>query len=313
MNNVKTNSLKAWYLASRPKTLTGAIVPVSIALTLAWHDLSSLTHTISVHADAPTSADDGFKWTPAVLCLLYACLMQIDANLINDYFDFKRGIDAEDRLGPERACSQGWITMHAMKKALVFVTILATSVGLPLSLWGGWEMILVGLACVVFCYLYTILLSGKALGDVLVILFFGLVPVCCTYYIQTGKLTTDCILLAFGSGLATDNLLLVNNFRDRETDKKHGKITLVTLIGERATLLLYLCCVFGAQACATIAYRPIDPIWMHIVAAIYVPLALYSWYKMCSIRKGRSLNKVLGLTALSILVYGIAVCIGIIF
>ncbi len=313
MTEVKTNSLKAWFLAARPKTLTGAIVPVLIALALAWHDLPDMYYIGGYHGINIVLKGAPFLWIPAILCLLFACLMQIDANLINDYYDCVRGIDSEDRLGPERACSQGWITLPAMKKALYVVTALSALVGLPLILWGGWSMILVGLACIVFCYLYTTLLSGKAMGDVLVIVFFGLVPVCATYYLQTQTVTTNCFLLALGCGLATENLLIVNNFRDRETDKKHGKITLVTLIGERATLLLYLVCIIGAEALAQIAFYPCEHPWAQVLSILYLPLALLAWQKMRTIRHGRALNQVLGITALSILIYGITVCIGILY
>lgn len=103
-NNIKTNSLKAWFLASRPKTLIGAIVPVAIGVSLAFNQ----------------TGIELFSFTPAILCLLFASIMQIDANFINDYFDYKRGNDkSEVRLGPKRSCTEGWITSSAMKKPLL--------------------------------------------------------------------------------------------------------------------------------------------------------------------------------------------------
>lgn len=164
--NVRVNSAKAWFLAARPKTLTGAAVPVMIGIACAV-----ALHGVEV------------RWVPAVLCMLFALIMQIDANFVNDYFDFMKGTDDEQRLGPKRACSQGWITAPAMRSALLLTTAVACVVGLPLILYGGWEMILVGLACVVFCFLYTISLSYMGLGDVLVLVFFGLVPVSMTYWL----------------------------------------------------------------------------------------------------------------------------------
>ena len=110
--------------------------------------------------------------------------MQIDANFVNDYFDFVRGNDDETRLGPRRACAQGWVTMRAMKSALVITTALACVAGLPLVLYGGMEMIFVGIVCVLFCFLYTTRLSYIGMGDILVIVFFGLVPVTMTYYLE---------------------------------------------------------------------------------------------------------------------------------
>ena len=111
MTNVKTNSIKAWLLAARPKTLTGAAIPVMLGCALAF---------IYGH----------FQLTPALLCFLFAFLMQIDANFINDLFDFLKGSDREDRLGPERACAQGWISAKAMKGGIACTTLLAGITGL---------------------------------------------------------------------------------------------------------------------------------------------------------------------------------------
>ena len=165
--NVRVNSLKAWILAARPKTLTGAAVPVMIGIACA----------VAMHGWC------GIRVVPAVLCMLFALIMQVDANFINDYFDFMKGTDDEQRLGPKRACAQGWITASAMRSGLFLTTLLACIVGLPLVYYGGWEMIMVGLACVVFCFLYTISFSYIGLGDLLVLVFFGIVPVCMTYWL----------------------------------------------------------------------------------------------------------------------------------
>ena len=165
--NVRVNSLKAWILAARPKTLTGAAVPVMIGIACA----------VAMYGWC------GIRVVPAVLCMLFALIMQVDANFVNDYFDFMKGTDDEQRLGPKRACAQGWITASAMRSGLFVTTLLACIVGLPLVYYGGWEMIMVGLACVVFCFLYTISFSYIGLGDLLVLVFFGIVPVCMTYWL----------------------------------------------------------------------------------------------------------------------------------
>ena len=139
--NIKTDSLKAWLLAARPKTLTGAAVPVMIGLALAY-------------VDAREYVEGTFSWLAASLCLLFAFIMQIDANFINDFFDFVNGADdKETRLGPQRACAQGWVKLNSMKKAIALTTCMACAVGLPLMFFGGLEMVLVGLLCVVFCFL----------------------------------------------------------------------------------------------------------------------------------------------------------------
>jgi 1,4-dihydroxy-2-naphthoate octaprenyltransferase len=170
--DIKQDSLKAWLLAARPKTLTGAAVPVIIGLALAWVDTRDFV-------------TDVFSWTAALLCLLFALLMQIDANFINDFFDYTRGNDDTDRrLGPLRACTQGWVKIDSMKRAIALTTCVACLVGLPLVWFGGMEMIMIGILCVLFCFLYTTHLSYIGMGDLLVIVFFGVVPVCITYYIQ---------------------------------------------------------------------------------------------------------------------------------
>lgn len=294
---VKTNSAKAWLLAARPKTLTGAAVPVAIALALAyWQRGGSLT------------------LIPAALCLLFAFIMQINANLINDYFDFAHGIDREDRLGPERACAQGWITLEAMKRGIAVTIALAFLVGLPLIYWGGWEMLGVGVACIVFSFLYTTLLSRKAMGDVLVVLFFGIVPVCATFYLQTGMVSCDALLLSLGCGFATDNLLIVNNFRDRGTDAQHGKTTLVTIVGERIAFALYSIMAIAALAMALIVVPQLNgkTNWLALALLLLYPIAVVGvQMKMKRIWRGKALNKVLGMTSMTILLYGIVVCVGI--
>ena len=135
-DNVRQNSLKAWLLAARPKTLTGAAVPVMIGLSLAF-------------VDSRNFGDDVFSWLAAALCMLFAFIMQIDANFVNDFFDYARGNDdTATRLGPLRACTQGWVSIEAMKQAIASTTVVACLVGLPLVWYGGLEMIVVGLLCV---------------------------------------------------------------------------------------------------------------------------------------------------------------------
>ena len=295
-DEIKTNSLKAWVLAARPKTLTAAAVPVMIGTAMAWN-----------HTDG-----EGFRYVAALLCFLFAFVMQIDANFVNDYFDFKRGNDDETRLGPERACSQGWVTDSAMKKALVVTTALACLVGLPLIIYGGLEMIGVGIACVVFCFLYTTTLSYIAMGDVLVLLFFGIVPVCCTYYVEVPSVTWEelypVFLMSIGCGLVVDTLLLVNNYRDIENDKRAGKRTLVVFIGKKATEVLFLLVVPIALAIMFV----VGCKWQFVVLAVLMFVKHFIvWRKMVKIGEGRELNKVLGMTAANIFLYGIlaSVCV----
>ena len=296
--NVKKNSPKAWLLAARPKTLTGAAVPVMIGLSIAW-------------VDAKMYGDDVFSWTAAALCLLFAFIMQVDANFINDFFDYVKGTDdRETRLGPERACTQGWVSIEAMKRAIAATTCLACVVGFPLVFYGGLEMVLVGVVCVLFCFLYTTHLSYMGLGDLLVLVFFGLVPVCITYYVQLHTFTAGVIVASLACGLVIDALLLVNNFRDRDTDRDAGKVTLVVRVGAKTALRLYL--GVGITACLMGAV-----LWMdgHVLAfvlpLVYLVLHVFTWLKMKQIGQGRELNKCLGETARNIFVYGLLVSAGI--
>ena len=287
-DTIKTNGWKAWGLAVRPKTLAGAVAPVIVALSVAW-------------SDGATS----FNWLAAVLCLAFAVLMQTDANLVNDYVDYIGGRDiSETRLGPPRACSEGWITPRAMQWGIALMTLLACAVGLPLVLWGGWWMIAIGVGCVVFCFLYSTLLASLGLGDVLVLLFFGLVPVCATYFLQTGTITLQVLLLSLGMGLATDCLLMVNNYRDRDQDLAAGKRTIVVHMGARAAewtyLLLGIMAVLLPLLSLRIAFRP--PL---LLPLLYLIPHSRTWRKMVRLNHGRALNAVLGQTAMCILLYAL--------
>lgn len=292
--DVKKNSPKAWLLATRPKTLTGAAVPVMIGLAMAYSSLA--THQ--------------FLLLPAVLCLLFAFIMQIDANLVNDLFDYLKGTDDRaTRLGPERACTQGWVSIGAMKWAIALTTLLACVVGLPLVVYGGWPMVVVGVFCVVFCFLYTTHLSYRGLGDVLVLVFFGLVPVCVTYYLQTHTITAQVVVASLACGLVIDALLLVNNFRDRDTDRMAGKRTLVVSIGAKATLWVYL--AVGIVACLTGLLFALDGHRLAFVLPLfYLLLHVGTWRKMKRLWQGRALNACLAETARNIFVYGLTLSLG---
>ena len=295
---VRKDSLKAWILAARPKTLAGAAVPVMIGLALAW-------------VDARLYAGDPFNWLAAALCMAFAFIMQIDANFINDFVDYAKGTDdRETRLGPERACAQGWVSLERMKHAIAITTCLACIVGLPLVWFGGLEMVLIGMLCVVFCFLYTTHLSYLGLGDVLVLVFFGLVPVSITYYVQLHTFTWEVIVASLACGLVIDALLLINNFRDRDTDRQAGKNTIVVRIGAEAALGCYL--GVGIVAClmgGIFAYN--GRWWAFGLPFAYLLLHLLTYLRIRRIWQGRELNKCLGETARNIFIYGLLVAAGI--
>jgi 1,4-dihydroxy-2-naphthoate octaprenyltransferase len=295
--NVRQDSLQAWLLAARPKTLSGAAVPVMIGVALAF-------------VDAQEYGDDVFSWTAAALCLLFAFIMQIDANFVNDFFDYAKGNDdSASRLGPLRACTQGWVKTDSMKQAIASTTVLACLVGLPLVYYGGLETILVGLLCVVFCFLYTTHLSYVGLGDVLVLVFFGIVPVCCTYYIQLHTLTWQVFVASIACGLVIDGLLIVNNYRDRYNDERDGKMTLVVRIGSEAAEWLYL--ILGMVACLLgVVFWLNGHVLAFVLPLIYLLMHIYTWLKLKRINFGRQLNECLGETARNMFVYGLTVALG---
>lgn len=303
--NVRVNSLKAWILAARPKTLTGATVPVMIGIACA----------VAMYGWC------GIRVVPAVLCMLFALIMQVDANFINDYFDFMKGTDDEQRLGPKRACAQGWITASAMRSGLFVTTLLACIVGLPLVYYGGWEMIMVGLACVVFCFLYTISFSYIGLGDLLVLVFFGIVPVCLTYWLTAPPTALTSIpfavvLMSIACGLIIDTLLVVNNYRDIENDRRAGKLTLIVRIGERGGLVLYLMLGLVGTILAIVGVVLLDwhdGQWTQSLLIIYTPFHTWAFNEMRYIRKGAELNRVLGMTARNMFIFGLLASAALVF
>ncbi|MBQ0050196.1 MAG: 1,4-dihydroxy-2-naphthoate octaprenyltransferase [Bacteroidales bacterium] len=298
MKKNKTNSPKAWLLACRPKTLTGAAAPIIVALAMAWADGASFVQLR--------------VWLPALLCLLFAFLMQICANLVNDYFDCKRGIDGADRLGPKRACAQGWITLPAMRRGIAVSVVLSLCVGLPTSYWGGWQLLVIGALCVLFAFLYTTWFSHKGLGDLLVVVFFGIVPVCATYYVLLHDLTYSVLLVSLAMGLVTDTLLMVNNYRDRDTDAKVGKRTLVVRVGARRSEHIYLGLGILAVVLCQCQWAEQRPLAALLPLLFLLPHCLV-WHSIRRIRKGTELNAVLGKTALCIFLFSVLFALGCLF
>lgn len=289
METVQTNSFKAWLLAARPKTLTAAAVPVMTGCSLAY---------IYGH----------FQTIPAILCFLFAFLMQIDSNLINDLLDFLKGSDREDRLGPERACAQGWITVKAMKTGIVTVTGLAAIIGLCLLRYGGWELILVGVACIVSAFLYTIL-AYRGWGDLLVLVFFGFVPVGCTYYVMAHDWNTAVTMGSLACGLVIDTLLMVNNFRDRQQDVVSGKRTLVVRFGARTGLILYF--ILGLLACWCCFYFVmLGKVYAALLPQLYLFFHILTTVRMARIYQGKELNRILGETSRNMFVFALLLIIG---
>lgn len=300
---MKPNSFSAWLLAVRPYSLGNAVILVLIGSASAY-------------------AAGSFHAPAAILCLLFAVLMQCTANLVNDLFDFLKGADRPDRLGPDRAFAKGHITLPAMKAGIAGFTLASAASGCALLWWalrhgtlrfGGWELVIVGLFCILFAYLYTAgpwPLAYHGLGDAAVILFFGIIPVGFINYIQTGEWTWEVTAVALACGLVIDTMLMVNNFRDREEDAACGKRTIVVRLGADVGRWGY----FGLGLSAVVLCLTLlagGKVWTALLPVLYLPLHVATWRKMVRIDHGEELNVCLGETARNIWIFGLLLTLGI--
>lgn len=289
---ITTNGWQAWVLAARPKTLIAALVPVAAATALALRE-------------------GQMEWRAAGLCALFAALLQIASNFINDWYDFLKGTDGAERLGPLRACTQGWITPRAMRWGIAGVLLMASTTGLFLLRWGGWELVGIGVLCIAAAFLYTIGGSYIGLGDLMVWLFFGIVPVLGTYYVQTHALHAGVFWIGMGCGLTIDTLLVVNNYRDRDTDRKTGKHTLIARWGERFGRMMYVAVgVMGWLCLLPLMFSERGRLMVLLCTLPFLWLHFTTYRKMAIIRSGAALNSILGATARNIFLYGAGIVVG---
>lgn len=300
---MKTNSFAAWIVAVRPYSLGNSVILILVASALAW-------------------TDGSFHWLPALLCLAFAVLMQCTANLVNDLWDYMKGADQPDRLGPDRAFAKGYITFGAMKAGIAAFTVASCAAGVGILVWalrhgtlawGGWELVAAGAACLIFAYFYTAgpwPLAYHGLGDVAVILFFGLIPVGLTYYLLTGTWSWEATVAALSCGLVIDTMLMVNNFRDREEDARCHKRTVVVCFGAGFGRWGYLALGIGAVAlCLTLLAA--GRTWAALLPLVYLAAHVATWRKMGRIDHGDELNVCLGETARNILLFGALFTLGI--
>lgn len=217
------STLIIWLEATRPKTLPAAVAPVVLG--------TAMAHSVG-----------GMQLLPAVICLFFALLIQVGTNFANDYLDGIRGTDTDARIGPRRAVATGLIQAKTMKLAAVATLAIAFCLGLSLIYFGGWWLLLVGAASVLCAWGYTggpYPLAYNGLGDVFVVLFFGLIAVGFTFFVQTGYFIADVLYLGAACGFVVNNILVVNNYRDIEEDTRASKKTLVVLLGRKFALFQY--------------------------------------------------------------------------
>ena len=294
----RPSAVGAWVLAARPKTLSAAFVPVLVGVSLGWADL------------AARGESGAFSVLAAFCCCGFALLAQIAANFANDYSDYKKGADGEERKGPARAVASGWISPRAMAVG-TFVALAAACVcGLALIPIGGWNLVAVGVLSCVFCLLYSagpVPLAYIGLGDVLVVAFFGFVAVGFTYFLQVGEITRDAALVGLAIGFATDNILVANNYRDRDEDRKNRKFTLIAIFGERFGRYFYLANGLIVVGLLATAFSRRGDWGASAVALLlfYLFLHVRAWRTLCRIGSGRELIRVLELSSKNLLVLGV--------
>ncbi len=245
---------------------------------------------------------NSFRWLPFLICMLFAITAQIISNFANEYFDWRNGLDKKGREGFRRGVTEGDIKPRAMLAAIIALLTIDCALGCSLIIWGGWLLLIPGVAIAVFALAYSAgpyPLSHHGLGELAVILFFGIVPVTLTAYVQTQSwaMLPVALPLSFAIGFMGANVLIVNNFRDCDADREVGKHTLAVIFGRESMPALYLANGFFALMfieLATIAR--VDYVWQ-LGALIYINVH-YLLYVQIRQAKGAELNPLLGKTAM---------------
>ena len=282
--------VKAWVEAMRLRTLPVSVAGVVTALGLAM------------------GGDHEIRWWAWVLCMFFAVLAQIASNFGNEYFDYKDGLDRPGREGPRRGVTEGDLSPSAMKYATFATLGLACGCGCGLIYWGGWWLIAVGAVIALAALAYSAgpyPLSRHGLGEVAVVAFFGLVPILLTFWLITGSSPSWVQwCAALGLGLLGANVLVVNNYRDRDDDAAVGKRTLAVRWGGKAMVRLYAVNATMGVAMTVPAWTSLDIRLAVIPAAAYVLLFLPLCSRM-SHETGRVLNRLLGATARAMVLYSL--------
>lgn len=254
-----------------------------------------------------------FRFAPAFICLVFAVLAQIASNFANEYFDYANGLDRPGRDGFRRGVTEGDISPRAMLTATLGVIVLDCLLGLSLLCYGSWWLILVGIAVALFAVGYSAgpyPLSHHGLGDIAVIIFFGVVPVTLTCYLQTGirEWNSISIPISFAIGLMAANVLIINNYRDVDDDRSVGKRTTVVIFGRTAMSSAYLCS--GIIAAVLTVWGMLGTLGAAVLIPVIPYLAghLLIWARLLRLN-GKQLNPLLGMTACNLLLFSILLII----
>ena len=287
-------SARAWLLATRPATLPAAVVPVLVGT-------------------AAGAAEGAFRAGPFVAALLAALLIQVATNFANDYSDFHRGADTAERLGPTRVTQSGLLSPRQVRRGIIIAFGLAVLLGLYLVWVGGWPILVIGVLSIVAGLAYT---GGPwpfgyhGLGDLFVFVFFGLVAVTGSAYLQTGRWTALALAAAVPVGLLVTNILVVNNLRDLPTDRVAGKGTLAVRLGARATRLQYAVLAAAAYLVPLgLALAERAPRWV-LLTWLTLPLAAALVRQVLGGLAGRELNAVLKRTGQLEMAFGVLLAAG---
>jgi 1,4-dihydroxy-2-naphthoate octaprenyltransferase len=296
MSEDKLNLFQIWWLAIRPRTLPAAASGVVMGSALAWKDGS-------------------FQLLPALAALFVALLLQIGSNVANDVYDFERGADTVERHGPVRVTQARLLTPAQVKRGMWVIFGLAALCGLYLAYVRGWVVILIGVAAIISAIAYTggpFPLGYHGLGDLFVFIFFGLIAVTGTYYVQVGSISNAAWWMSIPVGLIITAILVVNNLRDIENDRAAGKRTLAVLLGVKASRIEYVICLGIAYLIlpALVAIKIIPAI--ALLAWLSLPIAIKST-RIVFTDKGRPLNAALAGTGQTVLVYSVLFWVGILF
>jgi 1,4-dihydroxy-2-naphthoate polyprenyltransferase len=284
--------VSTWLLAARPATLWAAVVPVFVGT-------------------AAAQRDGDFRLLVLVMALAVSLLLQIGANLANDVFDFERGADTRERLGPPRVTQTGLLAPGDVRRGMLVSLGAAAVLGLGLAYWGGWPIIVAGALAIVAGVAYT---GGPwptgyhGLGDVFVFSFFGLVAVGGTYYLHTDTLSPVAITAAVPVGLLITAILVVNNLRDIETDARTGKRTLAVRLGDRATRNEYVALVAGAYIFAIVMAAVWS--WWLLLPMLSAPIAARVAMPVLAGARASALNVALKRTAQLQLLFGLLLALG---
>lgn len=289
------SKLNAWVLAARPKTLPAAFVPVIVGSAAAY-------------------STGKFLFIYSLVALLCSLLIQIGTNFTNDLYDFLKGADTKERKGPLRVLASGLITVKEMKLAVFITFALAFLLGMILVFKAGILVLIIGILSIIAGLAYTagpFPLAYNGLGDIFVFIFFGVVGTTGTYYVQTEELSLLPFLCSIPVGALITNILIINNYRDIDTDRAANKFTLAVILGRTFTRYQYLFLLLLSFAVPFVLYIQLQyGLWIFL-PYLSIPLAIFL-IKMLYTYEGKQLNKTLELTAKFSALYGLLFSIGMI-